>query len=69
MKGKGKTTDDDKEASAADTKTDVTFYKSARAAFPCAKDPMAVCFLDPFGNHHHVTPTDVNLWETLSVSV
>ncbi|KIO27919.1 hypothetical protein M407DRAFT_7036 [Tulasnella calospora MUT 4182] len=66
-KGKGKTNDDDKEASAAaDTKTDVTFYKSAHARFPCAKDLMAVCFLDPFGNHHHVTPTDVNLWETLS---
>ncbi|KIO15670.1 hypothetical protein M407DRAFT_13193, partial [Tulasnella calospora MUT 4182] len=66
-KGKGKTNDDDKEAStAADTKTDVTFSKSACAKFPCAKDPMAVGFLDPFGNHHHVTPTDVNLWETLS---
>ncbi|KIO25608.1 hypothetical protein M407DRAFT_25103 [Tulasnella calospora MUT 4182] len=65
-KGKGKKADDSKETSSAETKTDVTFYKSVRAEFPCAKDPMAVCFLDPFGNHHHVTPTDVNLWETLT---
>ncbi|KIO16632.1 hypothetical protein M407DRAFT_12714 [Tulasnella calospora MUT 4182] len=47
------------------SKPDTSFMKRARAAYPCALDTKAVCFINPFGEHVHVTPNDINLWEAL----
>ncbi|KAG8928303.1 hypothetical protein FRC01_006151 [Tulasnella sp. 417] len=63
--GKGKEGSTDPDLAPPATKPDTTFYKRLRAAYPCATDPRAICFLTAAGQHIHATPNDVDTWEAL----
>ncbi|KAG9023999.1 hypothetical protein FS837_005545 [Tulasnella sp. UAMH 9824] len=64
-RGKGKETSADPDAAPLTTKPNTSFYKRLHAAYPCATDPRAICFLTAAGKPVHATPNDVDTWEAL----